>query len=178
MATGAPLPVREYTDADQMRREAAALRARMFARRPEAKMLTEEAPALEAWPEPKIERQGFIPPKAAVPQDVDKFAPHPVRKMTSVVANVTGISYTDLRSERRMLEICKARHILFFVCRTFLPHSLPEIGRRIGNKDHTSVLHGVRRVQKVVDRLKIQLSDDPAEAARVLWSTKWPGMLR
>jgi hypothetical protein len=167
-----------------MRRDAAALRARMFApipKRPVAQKpvvvepveIAEEAPAPKAWAKPQVGEAGFIPPKPAVPEQFQKFTVHPIRRLTSIVAKATGVSFTDLRSPRRMGEVSKARQILFFVARVHTSFSLPEIARRVGGKNHTSVLHGVRKVQAIVDRLNIKLPDDPAEMVEVLWTLDW-----
>ncbi|MGE8129042.1 helix-turn-helix domain-containing protein [Methylobacterium sp. NPDC080182] len=180
MSGGGPLPVREYQSADQLRRDAAALRARMFAPRP--------APPPVSKPrfEPQVKREGFIPPKPAVPQDfndlpagraarrsVKKNASHPMVRLMSRVARATGITVTDIRSDRRQANVVKARQILFYVARTLTTYSLPEIGRRSGGKDHTTVLHGVRRVQAVVDRLDIELPKSRVAMAKVLWAADW-----
>lgn len=180
MTTGAPLSVREYTDADQLRRDAAALRARMFAPRPVAE------PAPKERFEARVNRNSFIPPKAARPQDfyevmaklsacgaVRKNRSHPMVRLLSRVARATGVTVTDIRSERRPVDVVKARQIVFYVARTMTTYSLPEIGRRCGGRDHTTVLHGVRRVQAVVDRLNIKLPKSRVALAKVLWAADW-----
>lgn len=179
MTGGAPLPVREYFSANQLQRDAAALRARLFAPRPAP------SPVPKPRLEPQVKREGFIPPKAAVPEDfheipaeriarrVQRNIPHPMIRLMSRVARATGVTVTDLRSDRRPADVVKARHILFYVARTLTTYSLPEIGRRSGGKDHTSVLHGVRRVQAIVDRLNIQLPKSRVAMAKVLWEADW-----
>ncbi|MEN6302287.1 MAG: helix-turn-helix domain-containing protein [Armatimonadia bacterium] len=58
-----------------------------------------------------------------------------------------GVSITDLRSERRHAKSVRARQIYFFVARKLTPRSLPAIGREAGDRDHSTVLHGVRKVE-------------------------------
>lgn len=169
MAGGGPIPVREYTSALQMQRDAAALRARMFAQ-PVKLALVEPEPT----PEPEIEQECFISPEAEIPEDCEKFTVHPLRRLTTVVASATGVSYTDLRSHRRLTKFVKARQILFYIAKNTTHHSLPEIGRRLGGKDHTTVLHAVRKVQAIVDRLNIELPETAPEIAAVLWAAEWP----
>ena len=41
----------------------------------------------------------------------------------------------------------RPRQIAMFLAKTLTPRSLPEIGRRFGNRDHTTVLHAVRKIE-------------------------------
>jgi hypothetical protein len=51
-----------------------------------------------------------------------------------------------LQSERRSAVLARPRHVCMALCRTIcVGQSLPSIGRAFGHKDHTSVMHGVRR---------------------------------
>jgi len=61
-----------------------------------------------------------------------------------VLASREGITFMDLISPRRNKEIVAARHEVFYRCRVETALSLPQIGRRMGGKDHTTVLHGIR----------------------------------
>lgn len=167
MAGGGPLPVREYASVAEMRQHAADVRARLFSVQPL------QAPALKAWSEPKIEEQGFFAPHAAHSRGSKKAVSHPMVRLLSRVARGTGVTVTDLRSHRRQSDVVKARHILFYVARMLTPYSYPEIGRRTGGKDHTSVMHGVSRVQAVVDRLNIKLPKSRVGMAKALWAADW-----
>ena len=127
-----------------------------------------------AGPKPQVEQEGFIPPKPAQPQDFEQPSAHPMRRMTNICSDATGISVIDLQSQRRFLPMAKARQILFWIARTFTKLSLVDIGRRIGGRDHTTVLHGVRKVQAVIDCLDIKMDDCPAVMAQRLWAAEWP----
>jgi hypothetical protein len=155
-----------------MQRHALEVKARMFAPRPALKVILQLEP--ESAPEPEIEQECFITPDAEIPEDFEKFTVHPLRRLTTVVARATGVSYTELRSHRRLTNFVKARQILFYIAKNTTHHSLPEIGRRLGGKDHTTVLHAVRKVQAIVDRLNIELPETPAEMAEALWAAEWP----
>jgi len=56
------------------------------------------------------------------------------------------ISPCDLTSHRRTRDLVTARHVLYYLLKTLTPKSLPEIGRLCGGKDHTTILHGVRKI--------------------------------
>jgi hypothetical protein len=94
------------------------------------------------------------------------------------VQKVTGRSANDLKSERRNAGTVRARHILFWVTKEFTHVSLPQIGRRFG-RDHTTVLNGIRRVQRVIDRIGPPKAEKPtvAEWAEHLWAADWTARL-
>lgn len=167
MATGAPLPVREYQSADQLRRDAAALRARMFGLKPV------QPPAPKRWAQPQVQEIAFVSSQSMPARRSQKNAPHPLVRLLAKVSKATGVTMTDIRSDRRPFNVVRARHIHYYVAKQLTTYSLPEIGRRAGGKDHTSVLHGVRRVQAVVDRLDIELPKSRFAMAKALWSADW-----
>lgn len=66
----------------------------------------------------------------------------------------------DLKSQRRTALPVKARQIAMYLAKTLTALSLPEIGRRFGGRDHTTVLHSVRKISGLIER-------DPVLAAQV-----------
>jgi chromosomal replication initiation ATPase DnaA len=74
--------------------------------------------------------------------------------MGRVIAEVCiryQVEEIDLCSDRRTANVVLPRQIAMYLCRTFTLKSLPEIGRRLGGKDHTTVLHGVRKITRLVE---------------------------
>ena len=67
------------------------------------------------------------------------------------VARWHNVTVTDLISERRTANLVLPRKEAYWLCRQVTGRSLPEIGRLFGNRDHTTVLHGVRSYQALVD---------------------------
>jgi chromosomal replication initiator protein len=61
-----------------------------------------------------------------------------------------NVSRTDMLSNRRTRIIVKPRQIAMYLAKTMTPRSLPEIGRRFGGRDHTTVLHAVRKVEGLI----------------------------
>jgi chromosomal replication initiator protein len=57
------------------------------------------------------------------------------------------VSKTELLSNRRTRTIVKPRQIAMYLAKVMTPRSLPEIGRRFGGRDHTTVLHAVRKIE-------------------------------
>ncbi len=64
-----------------------------------------------------------------------------------VVTQYFNITRTDLISSRRTRSIVRPRQIAMYLSKTMTARSLPEIGRRFGDRDHTTVLHAVRKIE-------------------------------
>ncbi|QCI65658.1 helix-turn-helix domain-containing protein [Phreatobacter stygius] len=71
-----------------------------------------------------------------------------VRIIAETVAEHFGFTYRDLVSHRKPVEIREARAIAYLMARRFTPLSYPAIGEALGDRDHTTVLHGVRTVER------------------------------
>lgn len=78
----------------------------------------------------------------------------------AVLKHFTDITIVDMKSDRRMKYIVRPRQIAMFLCKTMTRRSLPEIGRRFGDKDHSTVLHAVRKIESMI-------ASDPKFAALV-----------
>ena len=59
----------------------------------------------------------------------------------------TGISIEDILSNKRTAELCHLRHYCMWRAKIETGLSYPQIGRSFGNKDHTSILHGVKKIE-------------------------------
>lgn len=66
-----------------------------------------------------------------------------------VVCRVSGLSKLDLTSQRRLHRVVRWRHIFMWLARHLTARSLPDIGRVLGGRDHTTILHGIRRIDAV-----------------------------
>jgi hypothetical protein len=71
-------------------------------------------------------------------------------RTSSVVSRHYNVSRTDMLSNRRTRVIVKPRQIAMYLAKIMTPRSLPEIGRRFGGRDHTTVLHAVRKVEGMI----------------------------
>jgi chromosomal replication initiator protein len=67
------------------------------------------------------------------------------------VANHYNVSRADLLSSRRTAAVVMPRQIAMFLAKSLTLRSLPEIGRRFGGRDHTTVLHAVRKIDGLVN---------------------------
>lgn len=72
-----------------------------------------------------------------------------IEDIQKVVANHYNVSKNDLLSARRTRAIVRPRQIAMYLAKTMTPRSFPEIGKRFGGRDHTTVLHAVRKVEEL-----------------------------
>lgn len=75
-----------------------------------------------------------------------------LKTIKEVVCKAYGVSICDLLSVRRTARVVKPRQIAMYVCKTVTTKSLPEIGRAFGGRDHTTVLHAVRKIDGMRQR--------------------------
>jgi chromosomal replication initiator protein len=90
------------------------------------------------------------------------------------VAEHYGLKVADLESPNRSRSIVRPRQIAMHLARQLTPRSYPEIGRRFGNRDHTTVMHAVETIQRLtgvdpgfgeeVERLRLSIRNWPIEA--------------
>ena len=64
-----------------------------------------------------------------------------------LVASHFNVSRADILSSRRTFNVVRPRQIAMYLSKTLTLRSLPEIGRRFGGRDHTTVLHAVRKIE-------------------------------
>ena len=62
-----------------------------------------------------------------------------------------GVNRGDLLSGRRNRSIVRPRQIGMYLAKLLTSRSLPEIGRRFGNRDHTTVLHAIRKIEQLMN---------------------------
>lgn len=71
-------------------------------------------------------------------------------KITRLVCQDHEITHKDLFGRSRKAEIVLARHILMYLLYIDAHKSYPQTGRLVGDRDHTTVLHGVRKITKAI----------------------------
>lgn len=69
-----------------------------------------------------------------------------VEDILKVVASHYNVTRADILSQRRTANVVKPRQIAMYLAKMLTLRSLPEIGRRFGGRDHTTVLHAVRKI--------------------------------
>ncbi|WP_458759134.1 chromosomal replication initiator protein DnaA [Afipia sp. TerB] len=82
-----------------------------------------------------------------------------IEDIQRVVARQYNVSRSDLLSSRRTANVVRPRQVAMYLAKTLTLRSLPEIGRRFGGRDHTTVLHAVRKIEALVSK-DLTLSDE------------------
>ena len=75
-----------------------------------------------------------------------------VDKIQNTVSNYFNISLNDMLSQRRSRPLARPRQIAMFLAKRLTTRSLPEIGRRFANRDHTTVIHAVKTITKLSEK--------------------------
>jgi chromosomal replication initiator protein len=73
-----------------------------------------------------------------------------IEDIQKLVATHFNVSRADILSSRRSAGVVKPRQIAMYLAKVLTLRSLPEIGRRFGGRDHTTVLHAVRKIEGAV----------------------------
>ena len=86
------------------------------------------------------------------------------------MSNFFNIQLAEMLSQRRSRPLARPRQIAMYLTKKLTTRSLPEIGRRFANRDHTTVIHAVKTItrlsekddemKKNIDQLKILLLEE------------------
>ena len=113
-----------------------------------------------------------------------------IEDILRIVSRHFAVSKQDILSQRRHRSVVRPRQIGMYLAKHLTSRSLPEIGRRFGDRDHTTVLHAIRKIDQEVgenprlkdeiEELKRQLIDRSAartsgSATRGLWGRRGGG---
>jgi chromosomal replication initiator protein len=82
-----------------------------------------------------------------------------VEEIQRRVAEHYNVRLSDLIGPKRLRTIARPRQIAMYLSKELTPRSLPEIGRRFGGRDHTTIMHGVRRIEELM-QTDSQMADD------------------
>ncbi len=85
------------------------------------------------------------------------------------VAEHFGVKVADIHSPKRLRSIVRPRQVAMYLAKTMTTLSLPEIGRKFGGRDHTTVIHGVQKIEELM-ATDVNLSEDIDLLRRMLHS--------
>jgi len=75
-----------------------------------------------------------------------------VDKIQNTVANFFNIPLAEMLSQRRSRPLARPRQIAMYLAKKITTRSLPEIGRRFANRDHTTVIHAVKTITRLSEK--------------------------
>lgn len=83
------------------------------------------------------------------------------------VAEYYNLRLAEMLSQRRSRVIARPRQVAMYLSKQLTARSLPEIGRRFGGRDHTTVMHAVRKIEDLI-KSDSQLDEDITRLTRLL----------
>ncbi len=102
--------------------------------------------------------------KKLSPLSTDKKYPT-LERIIGFVADNEAVPVRELKSPRRQAHTCFARQIIFYLAKTLTMQSYPSIAHHVGGRDHSTVLHGYRKMLKLREI-------DPVLSDRLAWYQK------
>lgn len=137
-------------------------------------VVSEPAPAapktgeelIAEWAERQKER--FKEPWFSIVDEISERAQQRINvlKIQMATARYYNVTRADMLSHRRTNTVVKPRQIAMYLCKILTMKSLPEIGRMFGDRDHTTVLHAVRKIED----LRVHRDDYAVEIAAIISS--------
>jgi chromosomal replication initiator protein len=90
-----------------------------------------------------------------------------VEEIQRKVSEHYNIRLSDMIGPKRLRSYARPRQVAMYLCKQMTTRSLPEIGRRFGGRDHTTVMHGVRRIEEL-KQSDSQIAEDIELLSRAL----------
>ena len=105
-----------------------------------------EQPVTETKPPDKCDERAWTITICGV-ADLPRRPPS-MNEIMRAVAVEYRVTVIDIVSARRAKKVVLPRHIAMLLARRLTHLSMPQIGRHLGNRDHTTILHGVRSIEQ------------------------------
>lgn len=165
------IQVREFSTGAEMIAHYAAIKRRREAMR---------APAPKPKPRPVVCAPKIIPEPPLVPPQPPEdrelvFRPLTMRQICNAVSRRAKIGIRDIASTRRHANVVRPRQMAMYLIKTLTTFSFPQIGRFLGGRDHTTILHGVKKIEHLratdaeldsdLRALELELNPPPAPPA-------------
>ena len=104
-------------------------------------------------PEPPIVKQQEVTQETLKPiwfHFVDAEREPMISEIQAITSELTGVSVRDIKSARRLRGMVRPRQMAMYIARIRTSRSLPEIGRCFGGRDHTTILHACRQIERLM----------------------------
>lgn len=162
------IPVREYASAEEMM---AAYRARLRPKQPvvAVALVSPPEPAPEPEPEPPVEASVLDQAISRYRLAYDSGLVTNSKRIILEVAQESGLTVNDLKSAARQRPLARARQRAMWLIAKQTELSLPQIGK-IFNRDHTTVLHAIRYMNRT---LGANVRGCGTDAGKIAARKKW-----
>jgi hypothetical protein len=132
---------------------------------PAPRRVNKPMPEPEVRSEPVVEILDAAPAPFANDNDEPR-APPTVAFILAHVARYYGISRNDLEAQRRDRSAAWPRHIAVYLAKELTPNSWSEIGRRIGDRDHSTILSSYSRIREALSAAPKEIASDIQEITK------------
>ena len=75
-----------------------------------------------------------------------------IDKIQNTVSSFYNIQLNEMLSQRRSRPLARPRQVAMYLSKKLTTRSLPEIGRRFANRDHTTVIHAVKTIDRLSEK--------------------------
>jgi hypothetical protein len=106
---------------------------------------------------PKVKRSAPTKAEPLLPADCEALEPPKIMRARPTIQNICHavcryycLDNVAIRAKRRTAKIVFPRHVLFYLARKLTTRPLTEIGRRLGGWDHTTVMHGADKIERLL----------------------------
>ena len=82
-----------------------------------------------------------------------------IEEIQKAVVEHYGIRMADMTSARRSRAVARPRQVAMYLAKQLTPRSLPEIGKKFGGRDHTTVMHAVRQIERLAGEDRTMAED-------------------
>lgn len=82
-------------------------------------------------------------------ESIESSMRHTLASILERTAALSHTSVTELRADRRSRSVAYPRFAAMWAARELTEYSLPQIGRALGGRDHTTIIHGLRRADEL-----------------------------
>lgn len=128
-------------------------------------------PVMAKPPIPKVVEEVVEVERKPLVEIVSEIVAEPqhltVEKIQRAVCKHYSISRNDLLSARRKIDVCRPRQVAMYLAKTLTTRSFPDIGRRFGNRDHTTALSACRRIEAKM-QTDAKIASDVAQLTALL----------
>ena len=90
-----------------------------------------------------------------------------IESIQNIVASYFNLNIQEMLSQRRSRSLARPRQIAMYLAKQYTTNSLPDIGRRFSNRDHTTVIHAVKKIDELI-RKDNQIKEDVVEIKKRL----------
>ena len=108
----------------------------------------------------RSELRGLIPDPATTPPTGTEIL--------EVTATTYGHALADLQGPGRVQPLATHRQVAMYLCRELTDLSLPKIGKVLGGRDHTTVMHGIKKIKKLITK-DPELARQVSHLSEILW---------